>query len=48
MGNPPSIQDSDITLQLPAQRGHGHEALTMDLHVQLSQLLAQIINSNPS
>ena len=45
MGNPSSIRDSDITVKLPQQGDDGLTASTLGIHVQLSELLAEIINS---
>ena len=45
MGNPPSIHDSDITVKPPSQGDDGLTASTLGFHVQLSELLAEIVNS---
>ena len=45
MGNPPSIRDEDISVQLPPQTDSGLTAATLGLHVELSRLIAQVINS---
>lgn len=48
MGNPPSIQDSDITVQLPSSSNFDQKPFSLAIHVELSQLIAQVINSKTS
>lgn len=45
LGAPSSIRDEDITAKLPSQLENTTEASTMMLHIQLSRLRAQIMDS---
>ncbi|KAK1720120.1 fungal-specific transcription factor domain-containing protein [Colletotrichum acutatum] len=45
MGAPNSIQDSDITVQLPRSDPVVHKYKALGIHVVLSQLLAKVLNS---
>ncbi|EXF74544.1 hypothetical protein CFIO01_11795 [Colletotrichum fioriniae PJ7] len=45
MGAPNSIQDSDITVQLPRSDPVVHKYKALGIHVVLSQLLAKVLNT---
>ncbi|KIW67935.1 hypothetical protein PV04_03914 [Phialophora macrospora] len=45
IGAPCSIQDSDITCPLPAVDGREHRGAVLNVHVKISRLMAQILNS---
>ncbi|KAK0369365.1 hypothetical protein CLIM01_13277 [Colletotrichum limetticola] len=45
MGAPNSIQDSDITIQLPRSDPVVHKYKALGIHVVLSQLLAKVLNT---
>ena len=48
MGNPPSIHDEDITVGLPPQGNAITRNSTLGLHVELSRLIARVLNSKGS
>lgn len=45
IGAPNSIRDEDITVKLPTEVGKSSEDIYFSLHVQLAQLMAQILAS---
>lgn len=45
MGAPSSIHDSDITASLPVPNFSVQKAKALDMHVKLSRLIAQVLNS---
>ena len=45
IGGPSTVRDEDITAKLPSHINEGFEAWNMSLHVQLSRLMARILNS---
>lgn len=45
MGAPSSIHDSDITAPLPVPNFSVQKAKALDMHVKLSRLIAQVLNS---
>jgi proline utilization trans-activator len=48
MGAPSSIHDSDITAPLPVPNFSVQKAKALDMHVKLSRLIAQVLNSKCS
>lgn len=45
MGLPLAVRDEDVSAPLPAYPGQPQKAVAMDLHVQLSRVIANIFNS---
>ncbi|CAM1507747.1 Fc.00g045950.m01.CDS01 [Cosmosporella sp. VM-42] len=45
IGGPSTVRDEDITAKLPSHINEGLDAWNMSLHVQLSRLMARILNT---
>lgn len=45
MGNPPSIRDEDITVNLPQNENSVYSAAALCLNAELSRVIAHVLNS---